>query len=135
MFPIHFRSRLLFFLSCGLLAALWGCGSPTKTLKDRASAAGTVTFDGKALPAGTIGFESADGQISTAVSVKSDGTFFTDRAPIGKSLVTVDTTSIQAGNRAAYVPIPEKYNNSRTSGLTADIQPGENQKIDFALRK
>jgi hypothetical protein len=65
----------------------------------------------------------------------SNGAYSTNRAPIGKTLVTVDTYSIQVVDPAAYVPIPERYTNSKTSGLSAEVQPGENRNVDFVLNQ
>jgi hypothetical protein len=123
------------FMSCELLIAVCGCGHKTQQIKDRASISGTVTLNGNPLPAGTIGLESANGAVTTAIPIAAGGTFSSDRAPIGKNLVTVDTASIHFGNPAAYVPIPEKYINSRTSGLSVDIKPGANENVEFKLVK
>jgi hypothetical protein len=116
------------------LAVFAGCGGGEQVLPDRATISGTVTFDGKPLVAGTIGFEAADGPVATAASI-SNGAYSTNRAPIGKTLVTVDTYSIQVVDPAAYVPIPERYTNSKTSGLSAEVQPGENRNVDFVLNQ
>lgn len=105
-----------------------------QVVKDRATAAGTITFDGKPLPAGTIFFLSTNGAADTAVKIR-DGAYFTDRAPVGKNSVIVDTSSIQMGNPAKYVPIPAKYNDTTTSGLSAEIKPGENENVNFSLEK
>jgi hypothetical protein len=119
-----------------VLAMCAGCfGGGEQILPDRATASGTVTLDGEPLPAGTIGFMSAEGPVATAVAILEDGTYLTNRAPIGKNVVTIDTTSIQVGNPPKYVPIPEKYRDPATSGLTVELQPGENEHLDFALKK
>jgi hypothetical protein len=94
-----------------------------------------ITLDGQPLPAGTIGFMSAEGPVATAVAIREDGTYSTNRAPIGKNVVTIDTNSIQVGNPPKYVPIPERYRNAETSGLTVELQAGKNENIDFALQK
>jgi hypothetical protein len=122
-------------LSSCVLSAISGCGNSPQVIKDRAIVSGKVTFGGQPLPAGTLGFESTTGPTTTAVPIGQGGAYSTDRAPVGKVLVTVDTSSIHFGNPAAYVPIPEKYNNSRTSGLTAEIKPGENENVNFDLQK
>jgi hypothetical protein len=122
-------------LICGLVVAACGCGHKPQQIKDRASISGTVTFNGSPLPAGTVGLESASGPVSTAIPIGPGGTFSSDRAPLGKNFITVDTSSIHFGNPSAFVPIPEKYNNSRTSGLTVDVKPGANENIDLKLEK
>jgi hypothetical protein len=123
--------RLL--LVCFLLLTCVGCEESSQVIEGRTSVSGTVTFDGKPLPAGMIGFVATDQPASTAVKIRN-GVYFTDRAPIGKNTVYFDTSSIQLGNPAKYVPIPAKYNDPATSGLTADIKPGENENVNFALQ-
>jgi hypothetical protein len=117
-----------------LLTALVGCTEPKQVVKDRARISGSVTFNGQPLPAGTIGFQSTESSVTTAASIR-DGVYTTDRAPLGKGTVTVDTASIQFGNPAKYVPIPAKYGDSTTSGLTVDVHAGDNENIDFVLEK
>jgi hypothetical protein len=112
-----------------------GCGKRPQAIKDRASLSGTVKFNGQPLPAGTVGLESTVGPAATAISIGDGGFFSTDRAPIGKNLVTVDTRSIQVGNPAAYVPIPDKYSNPRTSELAVDVKPGANENVVIELKK
>jgi len=118
-----------------LLAAscLFGCGGPSQPA-DRAPVAGTVTYNGSPLPAGTIGFQAADGITKTSAMIK-DGQFKTDRAPLGELTVTVNTASVQAGNPAAYVPIPERYLDPKTSGLKATIDEKGATDLSFALVK
>jgi hypothetical protein len=115
-----------------VVSAFVGCGTSEQVIEGRANVSGTVTFDGKPLPAGTIAFQAIDQPASTAVKIR-DGAYFTDRVPTGKNAVYIDTSSIQLGNPAKYVAIPAKYSDSSTSGLTADIQPGENENVDFTL--
>jgi hypothetical protein len=117
-----------------LLAALIGCGKPRQVVKDRATVSGAVTFNGRPLPAGTISFQSTTGPVVAATAIQEGGAYITDRAPIGKNTVTVDTTSVQFGNAAAYVPIPAKYSDPTKSGFTAEINAGENENVNFALQ-
>ncbi len=122
-------------LVCGVLAAMAGCRPKQQILKDRAIVSGIVTFDGKPLPAGTISFQAIDRPVATATPIGEGGAYSTDRAPLGKNLVTVDTASIQFGNPSAYVPIPARYADPKAAGLSADVQPGENEHVDFTLTK
>jgi len=137
MYPVTVVSPVLVWWIAALmgLAACAGCGSDKQVLSDRARASGTVTFDGQPLPAGTVLFSSMERPSSTAVAIFGDGVYSTDRAPIGKNVVTIDTASIQYGNPAAYVAIPDKYSDPRTSGFTVEIEAGENENVDFALEK
>ena len=82
----------------------------------------TVTIDGKPLACGTIAFFSVkDPLYSSMASIGVGGHFEVADAPAGKVLVAVQTKSALIGNPSAYVPIPDKYMDPQTSGLTADI--------------
>lgn len=122
-------------LVCALLVAIAGCRPKQQVLKDRAIVWGTITYDGKSLPAGTISFQAVDRPVATATPIGEGGTYWTDRAPLGKNFVTVDTSSVQVGNPSAYVPIPARYADPKAAGLSADVHPGENANVDFALTK
>jgi hypothetical protein len=112
-----------------------GCSSGKQVIEGRTIASGKVTLDGQLMRGGSITFTSKENQIlSKTVSINSDGTYKTDRAPTGKSSVSFDTESLKFGNAAAYVPIPGKYNSPATSGIEVDLKPGENENIDFALK-
>jgi hypothetical protein len=96
---------------------------------------GIVTDNGEPLSSARMYFHSAEGSVTVPVSIYEKGEYRSDRAPIGKNLVTIDTSSIKFSNPSGYVPIPEKYSNKNTSGLSADIQPGNNENVDFQLTK
>jgi hypothetical protein len=121
------------FFVVGIFVACLGCGQQKQVIKDRASVSGTVTFAGRPLPGGTIRFQSVEKQVSTSAMISEGGRYSTDRAPIGKNTVSVETEMLRFGNAAAYVAIPAKYTSPATSGLTADLQPGDNAGVDFAL--
>src|SRR4051812_11203496 len=82
--------------SC-LLAEIAGCGKPKQAIQNRATVSGMVTFDGKPLPAGVVQFQSTERTVTTSANIY-DGTYTTDRAPLGKNTVTIDTSSIVNGN-------------------------------------
>jgi hypothetical protein len=111
-----------------------GCGKQSKGPKDRAEASGSVTYSGEPLKAGMIVFHSTERSDTTPVPIYG-GKYSTDRVPLGKNTVTIDTSQIKYGAPASYVPIPEKYNDTSKSGLTADIKPGANENVDFKLEK
>jgi hypothetical protein len=113
---------------------LLGCGSNAPVDERRTSISGTVTFDGKPLPAGNITFDSTESRLSTTASI-NQGVYSTSRAAIGKNEVSIETESLRYGYPAGYVKIPERYTNPMASGLTADIKPGENENVNFDLKK
>ncbi len=130
----HLRSSsaLALLFAVGVALSCAGCGGQATGPKDRAVVSGVVSFNGSPLPAGTIGFESVSGPVRSSAPIK-DGKFETDRAPLGELRVTVDTSTVQLGNPAAYVPIPERYMAPDTSGLSATIEPGGATDLDFSL--
>ena len=150
------RPRLALRLTLGLWAAilLSGCGGP-KT----AEVSGTVTFNGKALPRGSIGFVADDGRVESGPII--DGKYQVARAPVGHVRVTVtggprgqesmgppqrkmgvmklgegvEKGEPLANTKAAKEPtmvVPRKYNKAETSDLAYEVKDGSQQK-DFAL--
>jgi hypothetical protein len=118
-----------------VLSTAVGCGGSKQTAPDRAVVSGLVTFNGQPLPAGTIAFASATKYGGASVSITEGGRYTTDRAPIGSNVVSIDTATIKVGNPAAYVPIPARYADTSTSGLKAEIKPGDNENVNFELTK
>ena len=121
----------LYFAALVISGAL-GCSEPSVD-SNRTTVAGAVTFDGKPLPAGKVLFESSEKGIATTAPIK-DGSYSTDRAPIGKVAVGVDTVSVKYGNPSQFVRIPAKYADTATSGMEIEIKPGENANVNFDLK-
>jgi hypothetical protein len=126
------------FLACGgllfVLAMTLGCGGKKTPVVEanRGKVTGIVTFDGKPLGGGQIGFVSAkDSMYRKTAMIKPDGTFSTNDAPLGDVLVSVENESAKMFNPKGYVPIPRKYLNVKTSGLKATITKDdpEGQKL------
>ena len=152
---MHRRPLLLLALAAGLVAG--GCGGNPSVGRVR----GQVTWQGKPVSQGRITFYPEAGRAATGV-IQSDGTYtvttFTsdDGALLGRHRVAVHATRVGGGTLVAprnadeeaalartpggkvLVPgavewlVPEKYSAPDTSGLTADVQRGDNQ-IDFHL--
>jgi hypothetical protein len=87
------------------------------------------------LPGGVLNFQSTERPVGAMIMIKSGGAYATDRAPLGENVVTVETASLQFGNAAAFVRIPLKYSDPKTSGLVVDVKPGMNEHVDFVLKK
>ena len=115
--------------------ALSGCSPTPSGPKDRGVVTGVVTFDGQPLPGGVLNFQSTERPVGAMIMIKAGGVYSTDRAPLGQNVVTVETASLQFGNAAAFVRIPLKYSDPKTSGLVIDVKPGRNENVDFALKK
>jgi hypothetical protein len=115
------------------LVLVAGCGGRTGDL------AGKVTFKDKALHQGTVSVAAADGSILNAV-IQDDGSYSLAGVPVGEAKVGVnspDPRSVKVAQRkkdekapppdtSKWFPIPEKYADTRQSGLTTDVKPGKN---------
>lgn len=122
------------------VALLGGCGGAQSQQSPLGKVTGTVEYNGKPLPQGTIAFISEkarpasgkikDGQIIEVTTYTSD-----DGAPIGKHKVTI--TAVDNPNADMYTKtkslIPVKYNDPNKSGLTAEIKTGDNA-LKFDLK-
>ncbi len=131
-------------IALGLLASLPGCSSDGPQVVD---VSGTVTLDGKPVPAAVLTFipqvpdgspsygrTDADGKYTLAFTRSKSG------AMLGQHVVEIETQKLSADEVAdlkaegqeppAYVAIPKKYR--AKGGLTAEVKSGGNQ-LDFKL--
>ena len=122
-----------------LVAALIGCGRGA--LESEVS--GTVTLDGKRIGPGVVVFSPAEGGKPATGSIESNGSYTlkTSRElglAAGKYAVAVSIREMPAEIKPGDRPppgkllIPENYEQSTTSGLEFDVQPGRNT-IDIEL--
>lgn len=127
------RTTLLMCVAFVVLVMTVGCErKQAKREANRTRVTGIVNIDGKPLSGGTITFTSVADKINrVAIPIKPDGTFATSDAPLGDVLVSVESESMKSMNPAAYMPIPRKYSDIKTSGLKATITKGdpEGQKL------
>jgi hypothetical protein len=130
------------FLALLLCISVAGCGW------GRGEVSGTVRFNGKPLPSGTIQFLGADG-IPCAARIQPDGTF-SAAVPVGEAKVIINCVDEAKMNRvlgqltgrndrAAPPPstknfslIPQRYADWNASGLSVQVEGGKNLH-DFAL--
>ena len=119
--------------AAALIQACTGCGPEPYVDPNRTMVSGSVTFDGKPLPAGTISFDSTETGIGTAISISEGGRYSTNRVPLGPNIITIETESLLFGSPHLHTKIPAKYADPTKSGLTVDIKPGENEDVNFAL--
>jgi len=135
---------------------LSGCGPGTATVS------GKVTIDGKPLKAGNLTFiPSAAGKQSRGMTINENGEYKLEHVPVGPVTICVETESLNpagkrmppaykppagqkapegfgSGDSAAeaakrYVPIPKKYAEKDTSGLTYEVKSGS-QEYDIELK-
>lgn len=135
---------LIGLIGCSLLC---GCGGNPATVP----ISGTVTYQGKPLPSGTIIFESPGSRPATGTIVNGEIVQVTtyqpgDGVPIGKHNVAIQSVS-EAGSAAAADPgqatstgymqstslIPETYGDPATSGLQVETTRGRNV-VKFDLK-
>ena len=133
----------LVVLGCAVLLA--GCDQQESI----GTVAGKVTIDGQPLTAGSVVFSNQTAGISIQANLGPGGAYQVrshDKAglPPGSYRVAVTPTVIGNGETPlAGKPLPEappllipvKYNDVKTSGLTAEVKAGENKPFDFALVK
>jgi hypothetical protein len=107
---------------------------------------GKVTVDGSPANSGNVVFTSADGK-SIAGIIQPDGTYRAVDVPLGAVKVFVKPPSpeevarykkqkktppapkmpkVPEGPAGSLVPIPQKYTDANSSGLTTTIKPGTN---------
>lgn len=108
-----------------------GCGSGGP---ETATVSGKVTLDGQPVPKGTISFVPQRGK-SVRASIGEDGTFeLEDGATIGYYQVAI--ISREGGEEEDTTPIylvPRHYGLPGSSGLTFDVQSGEDNFAPFEL--
>lgn len=126
-----------------------GCSGGTSRIT------GIVRFDGQPLTSGRVTFLcNGKGRPTISASISSDGSYWIDKAPVGRAQVSVKTFPVPAkpkpgvdplsgvdyeaewvaewGNAGPYVPIPSRYASPTSSGLEVTIGPGE-QTFDIDL--
>jgi len=121
---------LVALLAVVLFAIALGCGGSDRP--DLAEVEGTVTLDGVPLPGARIEFKPAQGKISSATTDENghyELVYLRDikGAVPGKHTVTITTASEHQPEER----LPPRYH--RETELTADVKPGETNKIPFAL--
>lgn len=120
-----------------VLAFVAGCGPRAANL------VGKVTYQGKPVVYGTVTVMAADGSIHQ-IGINPDGTYSIDRVPVGPATVSVSSPDPAPSARAkqlgesdsrprpgppavpagAWFPLPAKFANPATSGLTLQVGSG-----------
>jgi hypothetical protein len=132
-----------------LLALAVGCGPQTPTVS------GTVAFDGKPLPSGTVLFHGGDGRVEYSL-ITEGGRYSIANAPPGLVRITVrshpaipagmpssgqpppgipaaSSTPAKEKRDGSHVAIPTRYLDPEKSGLRYTVRPGR-QTHDIDLR-
>lgn len=105
----------------------------------RATLSGKVTMRGKPITAGTVVFVGANNQIATG-KLDEEGRYVAQRVPMGSLKVAVQTlrpkqlqTMAEQSKGASglpnrlknLVPVPQKYADPETSGLTCEVNQSQ----------
>jgi hypothetical protein len=115
-----------------------GCGRPSYQL-DTAPFKGKVTLDNKPLGSGYVVFSTTRGRMSTG-TIQPDGTFVMatyeegDGAQIGTHpvmITPIPSDEFPSGQKP--IPVPVRYTKAGTSGLSAEVKPGEDNYQEFNL--
>jgi hypothetical protein len=140
--------RSLNVLSLVVALSILSAGCSSKTDQKETVVTGKVTLDGEVLTMGAVVFESVDGSASGQGEIGADGTYRVPSAPLGKVRAAVRTsthaqyaadrkiggkTVTMGGREGKYVPVPKRYESTKTSGLEYDLTPGAT--IDITLTK
>lgn len=136
-----FSNRFRFGLLAAALLAAVGCGPSVGELT------GKVTYNDKAVQSGTVTAVASDGSSHTG-PIQDDGSYSIPSVPAGTVSVGVtseDPKSIVIAQRkeknapkseatrpeqSKWFPIPDKYSDPKSSGLTTTVKSGKN---DFPI--
>jgi hypothetical protein len=142
------RFRIRSVVACLLLfssVVCFGCGSnaPIGTVQ------GKVTLNGQPINGGRVVMVGEQPPVELAASIEADGSYKmrsyeSDGLPPGRYKVAVSSQGIADGDEIALAgspappepagpKIPRKYESVETSGLTADVKPGDNPPFNFDL--
>jgi hypothetical protein len=136
--------RIKIILSCLVVGALAGCGARFGEVK------GTVTSQGKVVSSGTVLIRGSD-MLPYYGNIEDDGSYTVPKVPVGKATIAVVSPDpemaknvplfppgprigfekkmagpVIRGDPKKWFPLPEKYREFETSGLTMTVRGGMN---------
>lgn len=126
-------SAVLFGSSLSILMSILGCGDGRPY---RVPVSGRITIDGVPVAKGSVSLRAAHGRPAIG-RLRDDGRFvlstyeINDGCALGEYVVTVYAVEQVAADTLQW-NVPKKYQNTETSGLTAQIA-GATDDLDFAL--
>ena len=148
-FLFHFFHLLRVYMNCSMFSrsllviatalCLVGCNSSNLT-----TVTGKVTYNDKPVTTGTVSFVSADKPTAYG-NIGPDGTYalMTDKPGDGATPGSYQVSIVALEDMGDRMPedrdplpppvIPDKYSNAATSGLTAEVEAGKDNVIDFDL--
>ncbi len=144
------------FALLALVVGVWGCGNGA-TRQDTVPVTGLVTYNGEPVEGATVVFGAASGQDRPATGTTDGSGRFTlttyergDGAIAGEFTVAISKTetvggmtedeehaAIEAGEEIKPAEtvdhLPERYKDGTQSGLTADVEAGQENHFEFEL--
>jgi hypothetical protein len=116
-----------------LIDCMAGCGSKVKPTGE---VHGKVSYNGKPVTAGNVKFFPEAGGEPVFSTILPDGTYRVTGIPVGRAKVAIETLAFKGhitppppgmakmmnAPLPKYVPIPEKYEQPDTSGLTFEVE-------------
>lgn len=103
---------------------------------ENATVSGQITLDGKPLPAGVILFEDSANGVGGSAVVENGAFVIPTPLPTGKYAVALQPPPLPAphesNKKGPRVKLPQHLTRPATSGLEADLTPGENA-LDFKV--
>jgi L-ascorbate metabolism protein UlaG (beta-lactamase superfamily) len=148
------RSLFAAGLAAAALVSAGGCDSQPAFGGVR----GTVTYDGRPLPAGQVVFTNEAATFMGSAYLKGDGTYEARNVPAGAVLVAVKTDEFRdqiddrtlralqkkgvpivapdpAVKGTKYIPIPARYGDPASSGLRFEVKKDDVTTIDIDLKR
>ncbi len=131
----HSIALLLFVFACTVTIGCGPGGPPSGQVT------GNVTYKDKPLPTGTIMLiPEKEGMPYAQGTIQPNGTYHVEtkeygkNVPIGSYRVMISAVEDLGPEHPVRPLIPSRYSSEAQSGLTANVQEGEN-KINFDLKK
>ncbi len=131
--------RFLTLLLLAPVLALTGC-APAEEPLEFGDVQGKLTLNGAPLPNAMVVFNRPESGHGGSAVVDGEGKYIvTDKLPVGSYQVVISPAPVKPPNPGEPAPtippnkIPAKYSNPASSGLTAEVAPGENT-LDFDLK-
>jgi hypothetical protein len=133
------------FCAAGTFALLVGLTVGCSGGPATGEVSGTVTYDGKAVPFGSIAFYPADGKGPSTGGTITDGKYSVSKVPVGTMKVRISGAKDMKEQKMSYdekAPpvftsselLPPKYSDDKATELKYDVQAGVQTK-NFDLTK
>ncbi|MFI4875746.1 MAG: carboxypeptidase-like regulatory domain-containing protein [Blastopirellula sp. JB062] len=133
----HYRTHaFLLIVAVGCAGLLSGCSNSDQ----QSQVKGAVSLDGQPLAHATVTLINDELGVGGSATVENGQFQFAAELPPGSYLIEIGPPPARAPHEAPLktpaVKLPKYVQNAKTSGLTAELKPGENSlELDFAAKK